>query len=315
MSAKYRRCALWRVCALYRRPKSNAIPRNLAKSAKLYHPLVILGFALVSGSASGATLFNLTTAQQLYGVVANTFSIENGNTDILGDVGLSNLLAISAGHIEPNAPYTGAAYFSGAINCSPNCTNVLGGAVANTATVTTAISDYNSMATSLIGLGGATNLGALAGGTTLTPGLYDATTITLPTGTTLTLNAQGNSSAQFVIRFSGNLTAAGTGAINLINGATADNIVFLYTGTSSQSWSGNGTFHGIFIDTDPTASHSISFSNSSFTDGRIVHTAGIVDFNNADLTEPISSAPEPSTLGFLGLALGLAGFRFLRKRT
>src|SRR5262249_39254062 len=150
----------------------------MTKNCKRYCALSVLLFSASFSNAHGAILFSLTSAEKQYAVVADNFNIDNANTDIFGDVGISTKLDIQNGFIRPSAPFTGAAYYSGSVNCVHDCANVLGGNVANTPAVTSAISDYNALGIALAALSADAALGAISGGN-LTSGVYDATTITL----------------------------------------------------------------------------------------------------------------------------------------
>jgi hypothetical protein len=247
-------------------------------------------------------------------------NIVMNNGVVAGDVGVgvgvgAGLFVQNDAFIQANPPtYTGTAYFQGAVNCSgAGCpSNVAGGTQAFTGNVTTAINDYNNLVTTLEGLTGATSLGAFSGGT-LTPGLYDATSLNLSDATTssLTLDAGGNPNAQFVIRVP-NLNVTGTGSIYLTNGAQPDNVIILEENSQNENWNSTGTFNGILLDGDPSTADRFTFTslNPSST-GRVVYiNGGIVIGNSASGTifGP-QTTPEPSTFGLVVLGLVIVIFR------
>jgi hypothetical protein len=218
--------------------------------------------------------------------------------------------------IEANLPYTGTAYFQGGVNCSgAGClVNIAGGTVANSANVTTAINDYNTLITTLEGLTGATQLGAFTDGTE-GPGLYDATSVTLNDATTssLTLDAGGNPNAQFVIRTS-SFDANGTGSIFLTNGAQPDNVIILEESNRNINWSSTGNFAGILLDGDTSSADRITFSALGPSNvGRVIYVNGGIAMSNSapgNIFGP-GALPEPSTFGLAGV--GLAVLIFLRR--
>jgi len=139
-----------------------------------------------------------------YGVLGGSTVTNSGATTIVGDLGVSpgtSITGVSAGSV------------TGTINA--------GNASAVQAQVDL-ITAYNTLA----GLPTTTNLtGQNLGGLTLTPGVYNFNAAAQLTGA-LTLNAQGNPNAQFVINIGSTLTTATASAVILIDGAQADNVYF-----------------------------------------------------------------------------------------
>jgi hypothetical protein len=122
------------------------------------------------------------------------------------------------------------------------------------------------------------------GGTTITPGLYKSTSsLTVGTGSTLTLDAQGDPNAIFVIQM-GTTLGTGTGAnVVLANGAKASN-VFWQVG-SSATFGPTTTFTGNVI-----AAISITVNTGSVIDGRLLAGAntssGAVVVTSSTVTVP-----------------------------
>jgi hypothetical protein len=101
---------------------------------------------------------------------------------------------------------------------------------ANVSSVTSAVTDYNNLVTTLTGLSGGTNIAINpgAGGQTLsTPGLYNATSF-LMNGGNLTLS--GNATDQYVIRIPEipSSISITSGSIVLTGGLKPDNVIFLF---------------------------------------------------------------------------------------
>jgi len=168
---------------------------------------------------------------------------------------------------------------------------------------------YNSLITTLTSLSGTSVV--VANGTTLTAGVYTATSFSINTTSGLTLDAQGNPNAQFVIRTS-NPNISGSGAINLINGATPDNVIILYTGTGNLNWSSSGNFSGILLG---STSGNVTFSSAGSTStGRVVFPNSTVTFNTGGLFSA-GGTPEPSTFGLVGLGLAMVAVKLRAART
>jgi hypothetical protein len=251
-----------------------------------------------------ASTYTLSPTQQLYVSLSNNL-ILNAGAVISGDVAVTTNVSASNGSIVSYAQFPGSASFSTAVSCT-GCTsaNVAGGTKVDTTNVTNAISQYNSLITTLTNMTGATSV-AIANGTTLTPGLYDASSFSLNNSTGLTLNAQGNPNAQFVIRMP-TFSISGKGAINLINGAQPDNVIFLYTGTAAVTLSTSGTFTGILLG---SSASSVTFSASASSSvGRVIFPNATVQFNSGGLFQA-GGTPEPSTLALVGLGLVIVAFR------
>jgi hypothetical protein len=100
---------------------------------------------------------------------------------------------------------------------------------------TVALHSANAELLGLVGEGGETIAGEL-GATTLTHGVYSTPSFFTLTGT-LTLDAEGDSSAKFIIMSPGYTSIAAGSSVVLTNGAVADNVVWV---TSSYFSAGAG---------------------------------------------------------------------------
>jgi parallel beta-helix repeat protein len=117
------------------------------------------------------------------------------------------------------------------------------------------------------------------GGQTLTPGVYNSATSIGLTGT-LTLDAQGNSSAVFVFQAGSTLTTAGN--VSLINGANASN-VFWQVGSSATFGTGSH-IKGTII-----ALTSIDLNAGGSVEGRLLAINGAVTIlTGTTVTSPVS---------------------------
>jgi len=104
------------------------------------------------------------------------------------------------------------------------------------------------------------------GGTTITPGLYNAIT-TLAISGTATLDGQGKSNSVFVFQIPSTLTAAALSRVKLINKANACN-VFWQVGTSATLDTG-AKFRGTIMAAD-----SISISSGVIMRGQLLAETG-----------------------------------------
>jgi hypothetical protein len=135
--------------------------------------------------------------------------------------------------------------------------------------------------------------GGELGGAILTPGVYTygAGAATWSTaGTTLTLDALGNSSAQWIFQIGTTLITPASATVSLVNGASANN-VFWQVG-SSATIGGTNTFAGNIL-----AQASIDFGGGTMY-GRALAIDGAVTLGS--VAENIT-IPEPATLCLLGL--------------
>ncbi|MFC8201511.1 ice-binding family protein [Streptomyces sp. NPDC057298] len=104
------------------------------------------------------------------------------------------------------------------------------------------------------------------GGQTLTPGLYRANSSAQITGT-LTLDAQGNSSAVWVFQIGSELTTASASSVSFINGASPCNVYWQIG--SSATLGTDSTFVGTIL-----ADTSITANTRATINGRLLADAG-----------------------------------------
>jgi LruC domain-containing protein len=137
------------------------------------------------------------------------------------------------------------------------------------------------------------------GNETLYPGVYNviAGASSITPAQTLTLDAQGNPNALFVIRVSGAFGMGADATVALINGAAAGN-VFLYA-TGAITLAANTTVVGNLI----ANVGAISMGAGCSVDGRLLSTVGAISGSGFTLTtpdaNPVIVAPAASTSGTL----------------
>ncbi len=236
---------------------------------------------------ANATTITLGTAGN-FAVLAGSTITNTGNTVINdGNVGVSPGSAITGfppGAVTP--PYL--IYATGAVP---------GQAQTNLATA------YNSAA----GLAPTITLtGQDLGGMTLTPGVYFFASSAALTGK-LILNDQGNSNAQFVFQIGSTLTTATGSSVVMSDGVTPDCNIFWQVG-SSATLGTSTAFEGHIL-----ALTSITMNTgATIMDGSALARNGAVTLDDNTITNCVSTTPEPSTLGLLGI--GAVGLLLLKRR-
>jgi hypothetical protein len=151
------------------------------------------------------------------------------------------------------------------------------------------------------------------GGQTLTSGVYNDPTSFGLTGV-LTLDAQGDPNAVFIIQAGSSLTTASDSSVLLVNGAQACH-VFWVVGSSATL--GTGTeFVGTIM-----ASASITADTGATVDGRLLAENGAVTLDGNTIARPVSNnvgaVPEPTTFiagALLLLPFGPTALRLLRQK-
>ncbi|MFJ2511723.1 ice-binding family protein [Streptomyces griseoviridis] len=208
-----------------------------------------------------ATPVPLGTASS-FAVLAGQSITNTGPTVITGDIGVSPGTAISG---FPPGIVNGAQHSADAV------------ALQAKSDLTTAFNNAAGQATDAA-------LPPDAGGLTLVPGVYTASSTLGLTGT-LTLDAQGDPNAVWVFQVGSSLTTASASQVNLINGAQACN-VFWEIG-SSATLGTNSTFVGNIL-----ALTSISATTGATINGRALARNGSVTLDtNTTPAPPAPAAP------------------------
>ena len=122
------------------------------------------------------------------------------------------------------------------------------------------------------------------GGLTLTAGAYCFSSSAQLTGT-VTLNAQGNTSAVFIFQIGSTLTTASTSRVNLINGAQACN-VFWQVGSSATLGTGTAFKGNILALTSITLT-----TGATIVNGRALARNGAVTLDTNTITRATCRGP------------------------
>jgi hypothetical protein len=236
---------------------------------------------LSTGALHGATV-NLGTAAS-FAVLAGAGITNTGATSITGDVG--------------TFPTTSMTGFGTVVVMG---TNNAGNAVTQTAK-TDLILAYNDAAgrSSFVQFAGGSDMVGL----TLIPGVYSSTSSLFLTGT-VTLDAQGDPNAMWIIQ-TGSTFISGSGSrVSLINGASACN-VFWQVGSSATLGTGT-TFAGTIL-----ALASITLNTGATVDGRALAREGAVTMDTNVINNSNCAVPEPRSA--LLLLPGLAALTARRR--
>jgi hypothetical protein len=228
-------------------------------------PGFLLSFAALAIFTASATAQSLGTAETFAVLGASTVT-NTGTSNIVGNVGVSPGSAITG--FPPGVITNGALH-------------------AADATATEAHADLAAAYTAFAGLTSppANNLSGMdLGGRTLTPGVYHCDVEATWSSGALTLDAQNDPNARFVIQIGTTLITPSSSSVVLINGADAKN-VFFQVGTSATLGSGS-SFNGNIL-----ADASITAVGSTTVTGRLLAVVGAVtlDTNNVTGTGPILS--------------------------
>lgn len=237
--------------------------------------LIVTSLVALAGLLPQGTAASILGDADSFGVLGASTVTSTGSTVITGDLG-----------VFPGTAITG--FLPGIVNG----TTYAGGPVAQQA-------QADALA-GFLALGAGTPIQNLTGmdlgGLTLGPGVRNFDSSAQLTGI-LTLDAGGDSNARFDFLIGSTLTT-GTGSIvNLINGATADN-VFWQVGSSATVGVGT-SFAGSIV-----ADQSITMNTGASLLGRAVALNGAVTLDNNVITAPI---PEAGSLWALAGCVPLVG--------
>ena len=230
--------------------------------------VVLVAFLLMTqiDSALAATAPPLGQANS-FGVLGASAVTNTGSTVIMGDLGIWPNNADSITGFPPGS-YTGTLHAADAV------------ALGAQSDATTA---YNNLA------GQAYDVdltGQDLGGLTLTPGVYRFSSSAQLTGT-LTLDAQGDSSAAWVFQMGSTITTASSSSVVVINGGSPCN-VFWQVG-SSATLGTTTAFKGTII-----ALESITINNGATLEGRALARNGAVTLINDNIETTGCTGPTPT---------------------
>jgi len=217
--------------------------------------LTIAAFGTQSAMAATATVPLGTSST--YAVLAYSAITNTGATVINGNIGIYPKTSITG--FPPGTQSSGT-------------TNVANGAALD------AKNDLRTASENAAGRTPTTNVSADLGGTTLTAGVYHATSSMGLTGT-VTLNGQGNLDSVFIFQAGSTLTTASSSSVVLENGAQACN-VFWQVG-SSATLGTTTNFAGTIL-----ATTSITLDTGATVTGRALALGGAVTMNDNTITVP-----------------------------
>lgn len=205
---------------------------------------------------------------ETFGVLGATTVTNTGATEVTGNVGVSPGSAITG--FPPGVIIDGALH-------------------AADGTATQAHADLATAYTGFSGLASppANNLsGQDLGGLTLTPGVYHFDT-TATSGGVLTLDAQNDPDARFVIQVGTSLITTGASSVLLINQADARNVYF-QVGSAVTLGSGSSFIGNLLAGTSVTA------VGGTTVTGRLLALTGAVTMDTNQVTNPGLSSPTPT---------------------
>jgi hypothetical protein len=229
-------------------------------------------------------------------------------------LGTAGNFGVLAGSTVTN---TGASVVTGDLGVSPGSAvtgfppgTVTGTIHAGDATAAQAQVDLTTAYTNAAGRSGATLVAADIGGTTITPGVYNAASSLGITGT-VTLSGAG----VYIFQIPTTLTTASSSAVVLAGGATEANI-FWQVG-SSATLGTSSVFYGNIL-----AQASITETTGAVLNGKALARTGAVTLDSNTDTSPVGSgpggSPAPSSLilvvtGLACVVLYLGRERWLRR--
>jgi hypothetical protein len=224
------------------------LSRMMIAAITVVLPQMMCAQAPTLGSLTGFALFTKV------GALSNI-----GTSNITGDVGTNSgsMTGFTAGMINGN-------------------TYIVDAATAQAATDVTAAYNFLSGVT----CGTAISIG-LGGGQILTPSVYCISGASTLTGD-LTLNAQGNPNALFIIKIEGALSASTLSNVILLNGASLSNVYWQIQGAFELGAS--AVFRGNLI-----TSGAISLSESAVLQGRGLTIEGAISTNTSTVIKPVEA--------------------------
>jgi hypothetical protein len=160
-----------------------------------------------------------------------------------------------------------------------------------------AAADVATAYSSLNGLSCGSVIGTALGTQTLTPNIYCLGAASTLNGN-LTLDAQGNPNALFIIKINGTLSTASSSRVILVNSASLCNVFWQINGAVSLGT--NSFFKGTII-----ANGAISLLQGASLEGRGLSTAGAISLYNNIVTE--GTQPTMSSITTLGPKIFCAG--------
>jgi len=228
----------------------------------------LLALGLLGGDAFAAQPRVGLGAADSFAVLAGQSVSNSGSSTVNGDLGVSPGTAVTG---FPPGTLNGKLHSADAVAAQ-------------------AQSDLRTAYDDASGRTPAVSLPADLGGLTLTPGVYKSASSSFALNGGLTLNAQGDPNAVFILQAASTLTTASASHVNLLNGAQSCN-VFWQIG-SSATLGASSVFAG-----DILAFTSISISDGVAMNGRALARNGAVTLSNDTITAAHCATPAGRTPG------------------
>ena len=260
--------------------------------------MILVGMAVLTGNASGATIVNLGTAGN-YSILSEAGITTTAGTTIVGNIGTSPIASTAITGfgliLDPSGEFSTSALVTGkvfAANYAAPTPTVLG----------TAIGDMGIAYTDAAGRITPDFTNLLSGnlnGQTLTPGLYNWSSAVTITGG-VTIDGGGDPNAVWIFQIQNRLNLANDAIITLSGGAQAQNI--FWQSAEGSTLGTNSQFNGIIL----TATDIAVQTGASVTGNLYAQTAVTLQSNAI-----IPAIPEPSTVALL---IGGVGLLFTSRR-
>jgi len=205
--------------------------------------LVATGAVLMMGPpgyAASPAVINLGSSNS-FAVLADTYIATGATSTINGDIGAGAAITTGASSVHAGSLYAGAAITTGANNVIEGSLYALAAITNGAGTVVDGSQDPGQRSRSSSYVSAMTDSGAAMadasrrtateispalGGTTLRAGVYSTSDFFTLTGT-VTLDAQGDANAVFIIRSPSYIVTAANSTVNLANGAQAKNVFWV----------------------------------------------------------------------------------------
>ena len=244
-----------------KRPLDSAVARTVTA-------LIVLSVFVIAGSTVRAAHapVGLGTADS-FAVLGGQTVTNTGPTVVSGDLGVSPGSAVTG--FPPGTVTNGTIHAADAVAAQAQ------------SDLTTAYTDAAGRACT------ADLTGQDLGGLTLTDGTYCFSSSAQLTGT-VTLDAQGVSSAVFIFQIGSTLTTASASSVNLINGAQACN-VFWQVGSSANLGT-TTTFLGSILALTSIALN----TGATIVEGRALARNGAVTLDTNTITRDTCATPTPT---------------------
>lgn len=221
-----------------------------------------------------------------FAVLAGT-TITGTNTNVVtGDVGLdpgggASITLLTCAEMASGTIYDNDVGYAGGGGGSTACRTT------NAGLLTTAKNDLITAYNDAAGRTTTSQVGTELGGTTLTDGTYDSAAGTFGITGTLTLNGEGNPNAVFIFKMASTLITANSSRVVLTNSAQACNV---YWQVGSSATLGTSTT----LVGNVLALTTITDTNGSTVNGRLLARNGAVTLNNTTVTRQTCATPTPT---------------------